>query len=732
MASLGFFRLSLLTGALLAAGSIQAADGTFTGSAPGISSAVTVEVTVKDGRIAAVKADTSGETEGYGRGIGSEMANRILQKGSSDVDGVSGATITSGAIRAAAENALRQAGLSNGTRQKLQAGTYTGEAHGAKSMVKVTIEVDDAGRLAFKDISAGDTEYVSETALREVSRRIVDAQSLAVDAVTGATLTSRGLTMATGDAIRKAGGKVEEWQMGSPKAAITDGPAEDADIVVIGGGAAGMMAALAAKTDDALSGRPNNLKVVLVETKGYLGGDLAICGGYIASYSGSFLNDASGHTIDGKTVAAASKAMRTPEVAAMMNEDLAARVVDATGHVMARLVDQGVRIEPQDATIGSVRTPYFNEGVMHYTVARTSNANTGYRSLDDGYDDTTGSPWVASGIAKLLSDAGVDIRVETTAEDVRTENGKASGVVVVNGSSRHLIRAKAVIMATGYSGLDPESVRMFYPQLAGVTRTGGAGVTSFAPKWMIKNGGEAALNPASSTMLGYDSVIGLDGPESMIYRDLELPWVNVHGERFMSEAGHPFISELDPENKAKVPAIRLISPTGHSVAEVMKQDGMHAWMIFDDASPAAKLLNRLKESNLAWSAGTLEDLAKAAGIDDPTKFAATIRKYNSDYEAGGDTVFKAPKSGMTPVLKAPFHAVRVTAVNTVANAAVWADRDLTVMKGPKGARIEGLYGAGGAIGNAITNAGLGAHNATSLASGKLAGDEARKALLGTK
>ncbi len=83
-----------------------------------------MEVTVKDGKIAAVKADTSGETEGYGRGIGSEMANRILQKGSSDVDGVSGATITSGAIRPAAENALRQAGLSNGTRQKLRLNNF--------------------------------------------------------------------------------------------------------------------------------------------------------------------------------------------------------------------------------------------------------------------------------------------------------------------------------------------------------------------------------------------------------------------------------------------------------------------------------------------------------------------------------------------------------------------------------------------------------------------------------
>ena len=55
--------------------------------------------------------------------------------------------------------------------------------------------------------------------------------------------------------------------------------------------------------------------------------------------------------------------------------------------------------------------------------------------------------------------------------------------------------------------------------------------------------------------------------------------------------------------------------------------------------------------------------------------------------------------------------------------------DFTVLMGPEGPnarRIEGLFGAGGAIGNTITNSGLGAHNATAIGSGALAGAEAAK------
>ena len=100
-------------------------------------------------------------------------------------------------------------------------------------------------------------------------------------------------------------------------------------------------------------------------------------------------------------------------------------------------------------------------------------------------------------------------------------------------------------------------------------------------------------------------------------------------------------------------------------------------------------------------------------------------RYNADFEKGGDTLFAVPKNEMRPVLKAPFYAVRIAAVNTIANTTAYADDDTTILMGPNGPRVEGLFGAGGAIGNCITNTGLGAHNATALSSGAIAGAAAR-------
>lgn len=708
----------------LAAGNAAAADGSFTGEAQGMGP-VSVGITVANGRVSAVQVNVANETPGYGRDIGATMEKRILEAQSADVDGVSGASITSAAVKAAAQAAFAKAGLvAAAAKSPVLAGTYVGSAQGAKSRVHATVKVDEKGRFTIEKITSGDTPYVSDSAFAFVEKNIEDGQTLAVDALTGATLSSRGLVGAVSDALRQAGVDTASLLVKQSAPVKVSREEETADVVVIGGGAAGMAAALAAKTTDRLeAGKPNGLKVVLLETKGYLGGDLAICGGYVAAYSGTPLNERTGLTMTGKEVVAATKAAKTPEVAAMVNDELAVRAVDEVGPLLNSLVAQGFRIVPEDATRGATNSPYFQDGILHYTVARTSDMRDGYRSQDKGYDTTSGSPWMAEGLSDLVKKAGVDVRLMTSATDlVRGANGIET-VSVADGRSTYRIRAKAVVLATGYSGLDAESVKLFYPNLEGVIRTGGAGVTSFAPKWVLKEGGKVAMNPGSSTMLGYDSVLGIDGAESEIYQKLFMPWVNLDGKRFMSEGGHG--PNWGLKAGADMPEIENVPATGRSVAALMKQPEKRAWMIFDSTHEAVKHYEHLAGSGLAKRADTLEGLAEAAGIRDVKAFEETIAQYNADFEKGGDTFFAVPKNEMRPVLKAPFYAVRIAAVNTIANTTAYADDDTTILMGPNGPRVEGLFGAGGAIGNCITNTGLGAHNATALSSGAIAGAAAR-------
>ena len=83
--------------------------GTYTGTGKGISSDVTVTVTVDETSVTDVVVDASGETANIGAAAADELASQLLAAGSSQIDGVSGATITSDAAKTAMDAALAAA-----------------------------------------------------------------------------------------------------------------------------------------------------------------------------------------------------------------------------------------------------------------------------------------------------------------------------------------------------------------------------------------------------------------------------------------------------------------------------------------------------------------------------------------------------------------------------------------------------------------------------------------------
>ena len=83
--------------------------GTYEASARGIGSDVKVTMTFDEKSITDVQIDVSGETPDIGGKIGDQMASAILQAQSADVDGVTGATVTSDAIKTAAADCISQA-----------------------------------------------------------------------------------------------------------------------------------------------------------------------------------------------------------------------------------------------------------------------------------------------------------------------------------------------------------------------------------------------------------------------------------------------------------------------------------------------------------------------------------------------------------------------------------------------------------------------------------------------
>lgn len=100
--------LILLVTALVGCGGTKYTDGTYTGEGTGMEP-MKVSVEIKDGKIASVEITENDESEGYCEEALEQIPQIIVDKNSTDVDAVSGATITSNGIKEAVDNALESA-----------------------------------------------------------------------------------------------------------------------------------------------------------------------------------------------------------------------------------------------------------------------------------------------------------------------------------------------------------------------------------------------------------------------------------------------------------------------------------------------------------------------------------------------------------------------------------------------------------------------------------------------
>ncbi len=245
--------------------------GTYSASSAGFHSDVTVTVTVDETSITEVTLDVSGETEGIGAAAGDALASQILEAQSAEIDGVSGATVTSSAAKVALTACLAEAAGETGEKAPVADGTYSGTAPSFGFLSQMTCDV------TFKDGAITSIEVVEESdsatgewfanAEELLIPRILDSQSLAVDAITGATTSSNAIKSCVAAAIDAAGGNSAQWH--DPIEKKTDTVRiEDYDVIVVGMGGSGVMSYCAAAEQGA--------SVFGIEAAGKIGGD-SVC-----------------------------------------------------------------------------------------------------------------------------------------------------------------------------------------------------------------------------------------------------------------------------------------------------------------------------------------------------------------------------------------------------------------------------------------------------------------------
>ena len=248
--------------------------GTYTASAEGMGT-VTVTVTVDENGITGADLDTSGETASIGGAHDEEFTAQILEKGA-DIDGIAGATITSHALRIAVEKALAQAAgaESGGEKTPVPDGTYTAKApsFGVMKEMELSVTFENNAITGIETLCAGSATQADEEEYNTIYAtvenflfpRIIESQSLAVDAISGATVSSNAAKTIICKIIDANGGNSDEWYTDIPKsdAVVT---LEGYDVIVVGLGASGMASYISAAE--------NGATVFGIETAAKIGGN---------------------------------------------------------------------------------------------------------------------------------------------------------------------------------------------------------------------------------------------------------------------------------------------------------------------------------------------------------------------------------------------------------------------------------------------------------------------------
>lgn len=211
-------------------------DGTYYGTGKGFAGTMKVKVDIAGGKIASISIVSTKDGDSYVKSA-SSLIDTIVEKQSTNVDTVSGATFSSRGIIAAVRSALSQAAVSQNTADNItdkqdatetsgngqtgenpsgsaqQQGTegtlpyvdgiYYGTAEGYKGDIKVAVVIQDKTLKAILVTEKNDDEPFITNAM-DVLKNMMKKQSADVDTVSGATYSSKGLIGAVKAAFEEA------------------------------------------------------------------------------------------------------------------------------------------------------------------------------------------------------------------------------------------------------------------------------------------------------------------------------------------------------------------------------------------------------------------------------------------------------------------------------------------------------------------------------------------------
>lgn len=599
-------------------------------------------------------------------------------------------------------------------------GTYTATAQGNNGPVTVSVTFSADAITDVTVVEHSETAGLSDRPIAEIPAAIVENQSLAVDTVSGATNSSNAILTAVADCVAQAGGDVEALKA----VAVEKAPVEDVeatyDVVVLGGGGAGLTASITAAQ--------NGAKVILVEKAGSLGGNTLIAGqGFNACDPERQANTEMSEALLGQLKSYLDLDPADFGAFAEVLETVKGQINDYIASGSTTLFDSP-ELHMLHTYMGGKRTGLDGTVIEpDLELARTFATNAldaleWAESIGAQWNDTTstilGAMWPRShGLANgnvitILTDAakanGVEIVTDTRANDLIVENGKVVGVKATTseGANVTLHANSGVVLATGgFSANAPMVVEYnnYWPGLSDTmpstnapTITGDGIVMAKAVGADLVGMGFAQLMPSSHPVDGslFSGIWG--SAETQVF-------VNKEGKRYVNE-----YAERDVLSKAAL----------------AQTDGIFYIICDNKIAKNADVAGMEAKGNVVV-ADTLEELAEKLGIPADT-FVETIERYNSFVDAQKDDDFGKPLFG-EKIDEAPFVATPRSPSLHHTMGGVKIDTNTHVIS-TEGNVIDGLYAAGEVTGGLHAGNRLGGNAMTDfLVFGRIAGENAAKA-----
>jgi len=354
------------------------------------------------------------------------------------------------------------------------------------------------------------------------------------------------------------------------------------------------------------------------------------------------------------------------------------------------------------------------------------------QSPHNGKDPSHGPGFVGSSVVETMvkefDKLGIELLLKTKADRLLTDDaGTVIGVVATGLEKEIHIKAKAVVIASGGFGANKEMLKEFFPEFFNIDgdvarlclgHSTGDGIT---------------MARAIGAQTGEYNGVQLGGPchhpwAFSVHNSLIRPesiWINKNGERFVDET----VSFRGFYAMGKQPGTIVYGiydeATRDYIIEKFKEDPRSKHEI-EYMLSLKEDLEKENDGRRVFIADSIEELAAALGVNAKT-LTATVERYNSFCEAGYDADFIKNKDFLRPIVKAPFYAILGHRFYDTTHGGLKINERLEVIN-TSGSVISGLYAVGDLASGWITQ--NYAPGAASLSwcfnSGYMVGEEAAK------